>query len=211
MSNITVLITCADTSFHGSLRTVLEHHDGISLLDSVWDGVAQLQQVLRVSKPDVLLMDLQFQGSDEEPLLQRIKAASPGTKTMLLYDFFGHCEVIQALVHGAKGCIRKESSPAQWVKAIKVIQGGDIWIDRKLLVDALDCLIHPAPIKSPIIKSKPEVLTSREWEVVRWVGEGMTNKEIARQLSISVTTVKTHLQNIFSKLKVGRRIQLPLT
>src|SRR5436190_8464660 len=61
--------------------------------------------------------------------------------------------------------------------------------------------------KHHALESKPEILTEREWEVVRWVGQGMTNKEIARLLTISDTTVKSHLQRIFSKLKVGRRWQ----
>lgn len=209
MFDITVLSVIADTSFHASLRTVLAHHDGITLLDSVWDNDAQLLHTVRDATPDVLLMDWQFRGGDEVSLLQRILAASPGTKTMLFCDFFGHYEVIEAIVHGAKGCIRKTSPPEQWLKAIHVIHGGDIWVDRRLLVDALDGLLHQAPIKFQSLESKPESLTTREWEVVRWVGEGMTNKEIARQMIISNTTVKTHLQNIYSKLKVGRRMQLP--
>jgi len=210
MSAITVLINCADTFFYASLRTVLDNYGGMSLIDSVSDGDEQLLRVLRDSTPDVLLLDWQSQGGDEASLLQRIQAASPGTKTVLFCDFFDHFEVIKVLVHGAKGCIRKASSPAQWFKAIHVIQGGDIWIDRKLLVDALNVLLYPAPIKCLPLESKPDILTPREWEVVHRVGEGMTNKEIARRMIISTSTVKTHLQNIYSKLKVGRRIQLPL-
>lgn len=209
MSDITVLSTSADASFHASLRTVLNHHDGINLLDEVWDNDAQLLHVVRDLKPDVLLMDWQFQGGDEVSLLQRIQAASPGTKTILFCDFFGHHEVIEAIVHGAKGCIQKTSAPEQWLKAIHVIHGGDIWVDRKLLVEALEGLLPQALNKYHLFESKPEILTAREWEVIRWVGQGMTNKEIARQMIISDTTVKTHLQNIFSKLKVGRRMQLP--
>lgn len=209
MSEITVLITCADISFLSSLRTVLNPQCGICLFDKVWDDDDQLLQVLRDKTPDVLLMDCQFQGGRMDSLLQRIQAASPGTKTMLLSDFFGDYEVIKALVYGAKGCIRKTLPPAQWLKAIQVIHDGDIWVDRKLLVDALDGLLHQATLKLKHLESKPETLTQREWEVIRWVGEGMTNKQIARQMIISDTTVKTHLQNIFGKLKVGRRIQLP--
>lgn len=209
MFNITVLSASADTSFHASLRTALDHHDGISLLDEVWDNDTQLLHLARDLQPDVFLMDAQFRGDDEAPLLPRIHAASPGTKTILFYDFCGHREVIEAIVHGAKGCLQKTLAPEQWLKAIRVIHGGDIWVDRKLLVEALDWLLHHARSKYHALESKPEILTEREWEVVRWVGQGMTNKEIARQMTISDTTVKTHLQHIFSKLKVGRRLQLP--
>lgn len=209
MPNITVLNASADTSFHASLRTALDHQEEISLLDAVWDNEAQLLRVARDLKPDVFLMDRQFQGDDEAPLLPRIHAASPGTKTILFCDFFGHREVVEAIVHGAKGCIRKTSAPAQWLKAIRVIHGGDIWVDRKLLVQALEGLLHQSSNKFPSLESKPAILTEREWEVVRWVGQGMTNKEIARQMAISDTTVKTHLQHIFNKLKVGRRLLLP--
>ena len=134
----------------------MNHHGGICLLDKVWDDDAQLLQILEDNTPDVLLMDCQFQGGRMDSLLQRIQAASQGTKTMLLYDCFGDCEVIKALVHGAKGCVRKTLPPAQWIKAIQVIHGGDIWVDRKLLVDALDGLLQQVPLKWKHLESKPE-------------------------------------------------------
>lgn len=208
---ITVLSTSADTFFHASLRTVLGHYDGMTQLDKVWDNDAQLLQILQDLKPDVFLMEVQFQGGHKTSLLPQIQAASPATKTILFFDFLNHHDVIEAIMQGAKGCIRKTSAPEQWLKAIQMIHDGDIWVDRKVLVEGLNKLLHPALNRPHPFESKPEILTAREWQVISWVSQGMTNKEIARQLIISDTTVKTHLQNIFNKLKVGRRMQLPLS
>jgi two-component system nitrate/nitrite response regulator NarL len=112
-------------------------------------------------------------------------------------------------MHGVKGLILKSSEPNQWVKAIQVVEAGEVWMNRSMLVDALDLLLHKANNGNQLPESTPEVLTRRELEIVQWVGQGMTNKEIARKLTISDTTVKTHLHRIFSKLNIKRRLLLP--
>ena len=210
MARITALSTSIDISFQAALQAVLDQHEGIDSLYRVWDDTAQLLHAVRTLKPDVLLIDGPFHNEDALALLPRVGVISPGTKIILFYACFEHQKVIKAILHGAKGCLMKTAAPEQWVKAIQRIHHGDIWFDRKLLMEALDGLSQQALRKHPPLESKPEILTGREWEVVCWVGQGMTNKEIARQLDISITTVKTHLQHIFSKLKVGRRMQLPL-
>lgn len=206
---ITVLSSNTDTAFLASLHTVLDSCEAMSLLESDWSNDTQLLKIVRELKPDVLLMDGQLHVDNKTSLLLQLGAVSPGTKIIMLFDFLNQRDVIEAIVQGAKGCICKKSSSQQWLKAIQVIHGGDLWVDRKALVGGLNNLLHPELNPLHLFESKPEILTTREWEVVVCAGQGMTNKEIARQLIISTTTVKTHLQNIFSKLKVGRRMQLP--
>ena len=206
---ITILSSNADIYFLASLRTLLEPYDAMTLLERAWRNDAQLLQIVRDLKPDVLLLDGQFRGDGKTSLLLQLGVVSPGTKTIMFFDFLNHPDVVEAIVQGAKGCLRKTSSPEQWLKAIQGIHGGELWVDRKALVQGLNKFLHPELNSRHPFESKPEVLTAREREVVIWVGQGMTNKEIARKLIISTTTVKTHLQNIFSKLKVGRRMQLP--
>ncbi|MBI3284984.1 MAG: response regulator transcription factor [Burkholderiales bacterium] len=208
MSNITVLNGCNDVSVQESLRTALDLHEGISLLDEVWDDDMQLLALARNLKPDVFLMEAACHSIDGVSLLLQVHVASPVTKILLFCESWGRQDVVEALGNGAKGCIGKTSAPAQWLKAIRLIHDGDIWIDRHLLAEALIALLHDIPGKYHLLESKPEILTEREREVVRWVELGMTNKEIARQMNISDTTVKTHLQHIFGKLHIGRRSML---
>ena len=208
---ITVLSSNTDTSFFTALHSLLDPREAMRLLDSGWRNGTQLLQIVRELKPDVVLMDGQLHDGNNSSLLLQIGAVSPGTKIILVFDFLNHPEVVAAIMQGAKGCICKSSSPTKWLRAIQATHGGDIWVDRKALVEGLSKLMHPELNPLHPFDSKPEILTSREREVVSWVGQGMSNKEIARKLLISTTTVKTHLQNIFSKLKVGRRIQLMQT
>ena len=196
MSAITVLSKSVDAVFHATLRTVLDHHKSISSLDGNCDGEAQLLRAVRELKPDVLLIDGPFRGDDRLPLLTRIAAVNPGTKTILFCDYFDHHEIVEAILHGAKGCIMKNSAPEQWIKAIHLIHNGDIWFDRKLLMAALDGLSHQALRKHHPPESKPEILTEREWEVVCWVGQGMTNKEVARQLDIGKSSIYRYLKEM---------------
>jgi two-component system, NarL family, nitrate/nitrite response regulator NarL len=209
MSNITLLSASADAAFAASLRTALDRDGGIILLNEAADDEQQILRIARSHKPDVFLIDGQYSTADAVPLLPRIHAASPGTKAILFLDSCGQREIVDAIAQGAKGWVLKASPPEQWLKAIRVIHDGEIWVDRKMLVEAMTGLLSRHHSKQALAGSKPDNLTEREWEVVRWVGQGMTNKEIARQMAISDATVKTHLQNIFGKLKVGRRFQLP--
>lgn len=209
MSNITLLSASTDASFAASLRTALDCDGSIILLNDATDDEQQIMRIACSRKPDVFLMDGQYQTVDAVPLLPRIHAASPGTKVILFLDSCGQREIVDAIAHGARGWVLKVSPPEQWLKAIRVIHSGEIWGDRKMLVEAMTGLLSRKRSKQLLPESKPDSLTVREWEVVRWVGQGMTNKEIARQMAISDATVKTHLQNIFGKLKVGRRVQLP--
>lgn len=209
MSTITVMNISDDAILHESWRTALAPHADLSLIDEVRNTL-QLQRITRSVTPDVFLLDWRFRFDDGSPLLPRIHMISPETKTILFCDVMGHREVVDATAHGVKGLVPKKSPPEQWLKAIRVVHAGDIWINRKLMAEALETLSHRPGHHNLLAELEPGILTKREWEVVHWVGTGMTNKEIARAMTISDNTVKTHLQHVFSKLKVGRRLCLPI-
>ena len=209
MSTITVLDISNDIILHQSWRAALTSQADISLIDEVRNTL-QLLRITRSLLPDVFLLDWRFQFDDGSPLLPRIHTISPKTKTILFCDVMGLRQVVDATAHGVRGLIPKKSPPEQWLKAIRVVHAGDIWINRKLMAEALEVLSHRPGHHNLLAELEPEILTKREWEVVHWVGLGMTNKEIARAMTISDNTVKTHLQHVFGKLKVGRRLRLPI-
>ncbi len=94
------------------------------------------------------------------------------------------------------------------VKAIRATHAGELWAERKVLSQVVEGLLQRMEGLTP--SALRQTLTEREQEVVKWVIQGMMNKEIAAQLGISEKTVKAHLSNIFGKLKVSRRLQLLL-
>jgi LuxR family transcriptional regulator of csgAB operon len=94
------------------------------------------------------------------------------------------------------------------VRAICTTRSGELWVPRKLLTRLLENLRQRIDELQGSLSAMREALSDREQEVVLWAMQGMTNKEIAAQLGISAKTVKTHLQNVFRKLKVSRRVQL---
>jgi len=96
------------------------------------------------------------------------------------------------------------------IKAIRTTHAGELWAERKVLSQVVDSLLQRMEGLNTPLAALRETLTEREEEVVKWVIHGMMNKEIAAQLGISEKTVKAHLGNIFSKLKVSRRLQLLL-
>ena len=208
MAMISVLTASTDASLHAAFRSTLAPSEGINLQGEVWEH-AHLLSALVELKPHVLLLDEYCQGGGGALLLSQLHMFCPATKTILFCETCGHDELILAVMHGVKGLIQKDSEPNQWVKAIQVVEAGEVWMNRSMLVDALDLLLHQVNNGNLLPESTPEVLTRRELEIVRWVGQGMTNKEIARKLTISDTTVKTHLHRIFNKLNIKRRLLLP--
>jgi len=94
------------------------------------------------------------------------------------------------------------------VRAIRAVHGGDIWVGRRVLAHLLENLQAQIQAAHESAADPVPGLTSRETQVVVKIQLGMTNKEVARQLGISETTVKTHLQHIFHKLHISRRVEL---
>jgi DNA-binding NarL/FixJ family response regulator len=141
--------------------------------------------------------------------LPGIRANSPRTKTLFLADFCDEEFINQALQHGAEGCLPKTAPPTELLKAVRTAHAGELWAQRRLVTRVVKSLCQRIDELQESLSWIRQVLTNREQEVLAWTAQGMTNKEIAAQLSISEKTVKTHLQNIFRKLNVRRRAQLP--
>jgi DNA-binding NarL/FixJ family response regulator len=213
MGTISVLTASADASLHQSFRAALAQREGIHFQGEVWEAAHILNALHVLAPTTVLLLDGQLKGGNDHDggaaLLARLHVFSPSTKTILFCAVCGHDELVLAVMHGVKGLLLKTGEHDQWVKAIQVVDSGDVWMNRSQLVEALDQLLHQVGSGNELTDSASEALTKREWEIVRWVGQGMTNKEIARKLIISDTTVKTHLHHIFSKLNIKRRLLLP--
>lgn len=188
---------------------LLAQEPAISVVGEAADGL-QAISLAESLQPDILLLDIRMPGLGGIEALPRIREKSPGTKVLILSGFPEDEFMVKALQLGAKGYLSKSLTHKDLVKAIRATYVGEVWAERKVLTEVLECLRQKVQEMNLSFSEMQEVLTDREQEIVRWVIQGMTNKEIAAKLKISDKTVKAHLSNVFSKLKISRRLQLAL-
>lgn len=209
MSRITVLIATEDAIFRKGLGLLLAQAEDIQIVGEAADGL-QAIAMTEAFFPDILLLNLKMPALGGIEALPKIREKSPGTKVLILSGFCDDGLTIQALQRGTKGYLSKSLTSTEFVKAIRVAHAGEIWAERKVLTEVLESLRQKVHGMNASFADTQEILTGREREIVKWTIRGMTNKEIAARIGISDKTIKTHMSNIFRKLRVGRRLQLAL-
>jgi len=182
----------------------------IKVIGEAADGLHALRMV-EALQPDILLLDIQMPDVSGLEILPSIREKSPGTKVLILSGFSEDEYIAEALQHGAKGYLLKTTTQADLTNAIRAAHAGEIWAERKVLTQVLEILLQRLHGIPQPLSAMRQILTDREREIVEWVVQGMTNKEITTQLGISEKTVKAHMRNIFGKLGISRRLQLLLT
>lgn len=209
MSPISVLIADDQALLREGLAMLLAQEHDIEVIGEAADGL-QAIGMAEALQPDILLLDVQMPGLGGLEALPQIRKKSPLTHVLIL---FGSCEdefMSNALRLGARGLLSKSLSHKDIIRAIRAAYAGELWAERKLMAEVLESLRQKVQEVDPSLSEMQASLTDREQEIVKWVIHGMTNKEIAARLGISDKTVKAHLSNIFSKLKISRRLQLTL-
>jgi RNA polymerase sigma factor (sigma-70 family) len=159
-----------------------------------------------------MLLDLKMPKGDVVQNLLEIAARCPATKVMVLTAFSDEESVLNAAKGGAKGYVPKGVPTAILLQAIKTVYNGGVWIDKEIPSWQIFEEIAQAQASdvSPEVDESIKALTKREMEILRLVAEGLTNEEIGKKIFISEKTVKTHLTNIFDKLKVNNRFKAAL-
>ncbi len=199
---IRVLIADDHSVVREGLRAILERA-GLDVVGEAADGREAIAMT-ETLHPDVVLMDIRMPGIDGLQALAQIKARVPDTSVIILTTYTNPGYLAQAIVAGATGYLTKESSPSQIVGAIRAAVAGDQLLDRTVLEMALRNVASAHPPKEDDLI---EPLTEQEEMVLRLIAAGLNNEEIARTLSITVNTVKTHIRHIFQKLGVSDRTQ----
>jgi len=210
MKPITVLIADDHALYREGLRMLLAQDRGIMVVGEATDGLKALS-LTKSLQPDILLLDVRMPELDGLEALPKIRENSPRTKVLVLSGFREDEFIARALELGAKGYLLKTLTHKDILKAIHATHAGELWAERKVLAAVFETMVH-SRLNGPHLRL-PDLrqhLTEREQEIVKYVIQGLMNKEVAAQLGISDATVKTHLRNIFSKLKVSRRLQLLL-
>ncbi len=157
-------------------------------------------------RPDVVLLDVRMpDGSGVDTIVDLL--AIPGVKVLLLTAGVDEAERAAAFRHGARGIVTKDIHPDQLSDGIRAIARGDYWTGPRPSADAPDARKRPAPRRAA---APAPNLTNRERDVLRAVCEGCSNREIARQLTISEDTVKHHVSSLFDKTGTSNRVELAL-
>lgn len=173
---------------------------------------AELEGLLSTHLPQLLLLDLGLADLGGVTGATDLISRNPGTRVVVLSRVPSEDEGIAALRAGARGYCNAYIDLRLLEKVIDTVQAGEVWVGRKL-IDRLVELIasSAAPRTQPLIDSAAfSGLTPREREIAVLVGEGVSNKIIARRLDITERTVKAHLGAVFSKLGIPGRLQLAL-
>jgi DNA-binding NarL/FixJ family response regulator len=185
------------------LSRLLDTVPGLRVVGSA-DSEDQIRSVLSKLRPEVLLFDYEAMGPNGKGIIARVRLAAPATRILVIASRSADENVEQVLRVGASGLVGKQLDFAALVRAIHAVAEGELWANRRTAALAMEHLTDLSA-RTP---ARDCHLTKREWEIADGVGQGFRNKEIAARLSISEKTVKSHLNNVFSKLKVSGRFGL---
>ncbi|MBK8031043.1 MAG: response regulator transcription factor [Anaerolineae bacterium] len=208
-------IRAAIVDDHGIVRQGLRAlltRPGIEVVGEAESGNAAIQ-LAETLHPDVMLLDIRMKDGDGLQSLPNIKAVSPQTSVIILTTYANPAYLARAISGGAAGYLSKETDPDQIVRAVRAAAAGDDLIDRTLLLAALshatsDSTPPPTDLDGSDVTIEP--LSERESDVLRLMVQGFSNSVIAETLTISLPTVKTHVQHILQKLHVSDRTQAAL-
>lgn len=207
MKYIVLVAVVANERFLRELGCEVERQEDMRLLAELRDTPRMLG-IIESRRPDVLLLDEAL--ADGDYVIGEVHRASPLTRMLLVSDGCGEDCGARALQRGARGCISSSTPAAEWLRAIRAVSMGEVWIGRKEMASVLDVLLTRLERTNEASSKFAALLSERETQIAAAVRLGLTNKEIGRKLCISPTTVKTHLENIFHKLHVTHRVQLAI-
>lgn len=201
---ITVLLVDDQRLVRAGLRMLIEDTTDLAVVGEAADGVEAVRRFAELA-PDLVVMDLRMPGLDGVAATRQILALSPRAKVLVLTTFDDDDHLFPALAAGAAGYFVKDTDPEVLLDAIRRTVDGDLLFSPTLLRRLVDRALEaqPAPGSAPA----PD-LTPRELDVLRLVGQGHGNQDIADRLHLGVSTVKSHIANLLEKTGTDNRVRL---
>lgn len=204
---IRVLVADDHTIFREGLRRLLEAEGDIAVVGEARTGTECVGLVKKL-QPDVVLLDLKMPDEDGLAVLAKLGGQGAEIRAIVLTASEDERDYVEAVRHGARGIVLKQAATERLLEGVRKVHQGEIWIDQRVAADVMKAMREPAARAGR--GAQRQGLTPREHEIASLVTQGMRNKEIAQQLSISEQTVKNHLQNVYDKLGVSDRLELAL-
>lgn len=210
MSTITVMLVEDHILVREGTRELLDRENDIQVVAEAGDG----EEAVRLATehcPDVVIMDIAIPKLNGIEATKQIKATNPAIAVLVLTAYDDDQYVFALLEAGAAGYLLKDVSTNDLIKAIRAVNAGESALHPSIARKVINHFAqHTGKQPTDTEQESLDQLTDREIEVLKLAARGMTNREIARELTISVRTAQAHLSHIFGKLGVGSRTEAVL-
>ena len=202
---IRVFIADDQALVRGGFRMILDAQPDMEVVGEAEDGRQALRAVSEL-RPDVVLMDIRMPEMDGLETTRRIVTDEDAPRVLMLTTFDMNEYVYEAMKSGASGFLLKDVKPEQLADAVRTVAAGDALLAPTITRALIEEFTRRPP---PGSNAPPELetLTERELEVLKLIAKGLSNEEIAKELFVSMATVKTHITHILMKLDLRDRVQ----
>ena len=204
MSKIHLLLVDDHEIVRAGLRMLFSAEPEVEIIGEASSGEEAVTAVQNLA-PDVVLMDVGMPGMGGVEATRRIKASHPQVAVLALTMHEDEEYFFEMLAAGASGYVPKRAAPDDLMSAIRIVRQGDVYIYPSLARLLVKDFLHRSEASAPEAR---EELTPREQEVLTYIAEGYSNREIADALVISVKTVDRHRENLMRKLQLHNRVEL---
>ncbi len=203
-TKIRILIVDDHAVVRKGIRALLATEDDLDVIGEAENG-QQAVELYSELNPDLLLLDLIMPKVNGIEAIKKIKGDHPEAKILVLTSFAADDQVFPAIKAGALGYLLKDTEPDDLINAIRQVYRGESSLSPAIARKVLEEVFHPA--EKPL---SPDPLTKREVDVLQVLAKGKSNRDIAEELTISETTVRTHVSNILGKLHLASRTEAAL-
>jgi DNA-binding NarL/FixJ family response regulator len=205
--SLSVLIVDDQTLVRTGFRMILDAEEDIEVAGEAADGQEAVVEAQRL-QPDVILMDVRMPVVDGIEATRRLLAdGGTSAKVVMLTTFDMDEYVYDALRAGASGFLLKDVPPEQLIAGIRAVAAGDALLAPSVTRRVIEEFVRRPPSSMQTLPPQLADLTARELEVLKLIARGLSNAEIAKELFVSETTVKTHVAHVLMKLDVRDRVQ----
>jgi DNA-binding NarL/FixJ family response regulator len=205
---VTIRTLVADDQLlvRAGFRKILEAEADIEVVADAGDGLEAVE-LARRTRPDVALLDIRMPRRDGIEAARQIVTMTPACTRVMMLTTFGIDEyVFEALKAGASGFLLKDTPPDQLVEAVRLVAGGEALLSPRVTRSVIERFVTQSNYDGAL-RSRITELTQRETEVLRLLTRGLSNAELARELTVSEATVKSHIAGLLDKLAVRDRVQ----